>query len=251
MVKKNGFKYLVTVKDTPPTDYMNEGYALLAKRLPQFNHPVKFSFDSPLTVLVGGNGSGKSTIMKAIGGVSENYSHLVYNELDLDDSFYVLSCQRRSCRQSRGIDPKKNQFVYDGKPPIYADSYRYFDLTGRFDPGLLQYVFHTKSTGQAQLFIIKNLQNEDVIGRIPPSYLLDEVGTTMDPVNSKEITERLNSLANEKQIIIGTHNPNIVRNLRSDSILYSLDEVSDGKPVMHKLSDMNLQDVEKLMYGGR
>ena len=59
--------------------------------------------------------------------------------------------------------------------------------------------------------------------------------------------DRLADLKEKRQIIIATHNPYVVENIRPDAILYSLNEVKEGMPLKHTLSELREEDIKKLM----
>ncbi len=63
------------------------------------------------------------------------------------------------------------------------------------------------------------------------------------------IAEKVNEISEKMQLVIATREPEILEELRGDSIISFLDEVKDGKPVKHKKKDLDPEQIRDMLKG--
>jgi len=171
--------------------------------LPILNQTKRLEFDTPVTLFVGENGSGKSTILEAL----------------------ALSCGIHIWRRLEGTRYENNKYeklLYkclslewsNGKVPgAYFGSQTFNDFTNILDqwaasdPGQLKYFggksLVTQSHGQSIMSYFKSRY------QIKGIYLLDEPETALSPRSQLELLDIIanNSNSGHAQFIIATHSP--------------------------------------------
>lgn len=183
------------------------------------NETKQITFDSPITMFVGENGTGKSTLLKAItracgihiwqapDGVRcevNEYEDTLYNYLSLE--------------WTKGRVPGS----YFG-----SDIFRYFvqslDEWAAVDPAQLQYFggrsLVIQSHGQSLMSFFRNRY------KIKGLYLLDEPETALSPRSQLELLEILNEMsdAGHAQFIVATHSPILLA--CANARIYSFDHI--------------------------
>jgi predicted ATPase len=185
--------------------------------LPIFNQTKRLEFDTPVTLFVGDNGTGKSTLLEAI----------------------ALSCGVHIWRNSEGTRFQYNRYekqLYnylslewsDGKVPgayFGSDIFREFanilDSWAATDPGQLSYFggksLVTQSHGQSIMSYFRSRY------QIKGIYFLDEPETALSPKSQLELLDIIgnNCRAGHAQFIIATHSPILLACERAK--IYSFD----------------------------
>jgi predicted ATPase len=171
--------------------------------LPIFQQAGHIRFTSPVTLFVGENGTGKSTLIKAIclqGGIHiwrDTEKVRLENNLFEDELYRYLTLE-----WSAGKVPGS----YFG-----SDIFQYFtqvlDEWAATDPGQLKYFggksLVTQSHGQSLMSFFRARY------KIEGLYLLDEPETALSPKSQLELLELLvkMSSAGHAQFIVATHSP--------------------------------------------
>ncbi len=167
-----------------------------------FRKTDRIDFHRPVSFFIGENGTGKSTLLRAIASscsihIWEEHSGVRDPENRYEDRLHQsLSLQR------------------DGTAPggfFAAEHFRHFaealDQWGRADAGCLDYFGKTslilKSHGQSHMAYFANRFAR------PGLYLLDEPENALSPVRQLELLRLLRQLAarGDVQFIIATHSP--------------------------------------------
>jgi predicted ATPase len=187
--------------------------------LPIFHQPQSIHFTTPVTLFVGENGTGKSTLLEAL---AQSCGIHIWKD---------------ASRSRFEINPYEDQFYRylsvtwtSGRVPgsfFGSAIFHYFaqilDGWAAADPGQLEYFggksLLTQSHGQSLMTFFRNRY------RIKGLYILDEPETALSPRSQIELLEILaNAGDGEKsQFIISTHSPLLLACPRA--VIYSFDAV--------------------------
>jgi len=171
--------------------------------LPIFNQTKHLEFDTPVTLFVGDNGTGKSTLLEAIAlgcGI-----HIWRKPEGSRYQFNRYEKQLHKCLSlewSNGIVPG----AYFGSE-IFRDFANTLDSWAASDPGQLQYFggksLVTQSHGQSIMSYFRSRY------QIKGIYFLDEPEVALSPRSQLELLDIIgtNSLSGHAQFIIATHSP--------------------------------------------
>lgn len=177
--------------------------------IPAIKHSNDLMFDSPVTILVGENGTGKSTLLEAIAvqlkcnteGGSRNFR---FSTQDTLSSLY------RYMRLVRGARHPRDAYFY--RADTYynlATEMRRLDATPSFDPEIKTYYggkdLHELSHGQSVIRLLEY--------RFKPTgvYVMDEPEAALSPMRQLEAIAAIRRLSNEgAQFILATHSPIIM-----------------------------------------
>jgi predicted ATPase len=171
--------------------------------LPVFHQTRQLVFDTPVTLFVGENGTGKSTLLEAMARACGIHIWCTpagsrYKVNNFEDQLH----QYLSVEWTNGHVPGS----FFGSA-IFKDFANFLDSWAATDPGLLKYFggesLVTKSHGQSLMSFFRSRY------RIEGIYLLDEPETALSPRSQLELLEILgeNSKAGHAQFIIATHSP--------------------------------------------
>lgn len=183
------------------------------------NHTKQITFDNPITMFVGENGTGKSTILKAITracGIhiwqAPEGDRFEVNEFE-DTLYNYISLEWKNGRVPGS---------YFG-----ADIFKYFvqslDEWASGDPAQLKYFggrsLLIQSHGQSLISFFQNRY------KIKGLYLLDEPETALSPRSQLELLEILSEMseAGHAQFIVATHSPILLA--CSNTKIYSFDHI--------------------------
>jgi predicted ATPase len=185
--------------------------------LPIFQQPECIHFNTPVTLFVGENGTGKSTLIEAI-------------------------CQKANIPIWRDTDKARyeyNRFEHDlyhyvslewttGRVPgsfFGSDNFKYFtqvlDEWAATDPGQLQYFggksLVTQSHGQSLMSFFRARY------QIAGLFLLDEPETALSPKSQLELLELIIRMSSDghAQFIIASHSPILLA--IPEAVIYSFD----------------------------
>jgi len=205
-----------------------------------------------LVTLLGASGSGKSTLLNVIAGLDRADGEIVFNDT------HIKTYNNKIWDTIRA---DKIGFIFQHynlleKKTVYDNLKLVLNLIGINDPNIVDekityalevvglYKFRKKlaselSGGQKQRVAIARaiVKNPDVI-------IADEPTGNLDSVNSDEIARILRKIADEKLVILVTHNQNLA-NKFSDRIILLKDGVivgDDGGNIVDLSADANLDD---------
>ncbi|MHB8918577.1 MAG: AAA family ATPase [Desulfocucumaceae bacterium] len=184
-----------------------------------FNVTRDIIFETPVTFFAGENGTGKSTLLKAIAyrcgipiwkGADRPPYHTNRHSEDL--------CRYIEARWAGETVPG-SYFAAE----IFHNFAQILDEWARNDPGMLDYYggesLITKSHGQCHMAYFKSRY------RIKGLYLLDEPENALSPKRQIELLEVLGEMsrAGHAQFIIATHSPILLA--LPGSVIYSFDHI--------------------------
>ena len=184
-----------------------------------FNETHIVEFNTPVTFFIGENGTGKSSLLKAIankcnihiwkeykspGYISNRYCDELYRYIDIE--------------------------WFNGKVPgsyfsseIFSDFAHILDEWAKADPGMLRYFggesLITKSHGQCHMAYFNGRY------KIKGLYLLDEPENALSPKRQLELLKLLKEMskAGHAQFIIATHSPILLA--LTEATIYSFDHI--------------------------
>lgn len=186
-----------------------------------FNIPAvqaieSIKFDTPVTFLVGENGSGKSTIIESIAvaagfdaeGGTKNYSFATVN---------TVSKLHESIGLIRGARKEKTGFF------LRAESF--YNVASEAERVEMQYgasSFHTQSHGESFLALANHQFKPNGL------YILDEPEAALSPQRQLAFLTRMHDLASQgSQFIVATHSPILLA--YPNASIYELDQQGVSK----------------------
>jgi predicted ATPase len=186
---------------------------------PIFHHPQSLRFTTPVTLFVGENGTGKSTLLEALARscgihIWRDASRSRFENNPYEDQFHhYLSVAWAS-------DRVPGSFFGSA---IFHHFAQILDEWSAADPGQLKYFggksLLTQSHGQSLMSFFKSRYS------LKGLYLLDEPETALSPRSQLELLEILTNVGNggKAQFIIATHSPLLLA--CPGAVLYSFDAV--------------------------
>jgi predicted ATPase len=209
----NHIKSVALLREKFPTD---KHYPFI---LPIFNETKYLSFDAPITIFVGENGTGKSTLLEALARACGihiwRFSEGVRYQVNPHEK-QLHRCLR--VEWSNGHVPG----AFFGSE-IFKDFASILDEWAVSDPGQLKYFggksLVTQSHGESMMSYFRARY------KIKGVYLLDEPETALSPRSQLELLEIIgeNSRAGHAQFIIATHSPILLA--CAGARIYSFDHV--------------------------
>lgn len=197
-------------EEYPTEDYYPFNLALL-------RNTTDLTFESAVTIFVGENGTGKSTLLEALARAcnihiwrSEHYSRFKYNQYEklLDQYLKVNWCE----------GPVSGAFFGS---EIFKDFTQMLEDWASTDPGQLKYFggesLITKSHGQSMMAYFRSRY------ALKGLYFLDEPETALSPRSQMELMDIIseNSSLGHAQFIMSTHSPILLTCAGAD--IYSFD----------------------------
>jgi predicted ATPase len=185
--------------------------------LPVFLHEQSVSFSTPVTLFVGENGTGKSTLLEAIARLCE-----IHIWRDRDRRRYQYDPCEETFHRHCSIE-----WTTDSVPGAYFGSNifhhfaRLLDEWAANDPGQLDYFggksLVAQSHGQSLMSFFKSRCQRKGL------YLLDEPETALSPRSQLELLDLLITTGGtgQAQFIIATHSPILLA--CPGAVLYSFD----------------------------
>ncbi len=171
--------------------------------LPVFNQTKHLAFDTPVTLFVGENGTGKSTLLEALVRASDIHIWQKWEGVRYQVNQYEKQLHKYlTLAWSDGSVPG-SFFGSD----IFRDFTNILDEWAASDPGQLKYFggksLVTQSHGQSMMSYFHSRY------QIRGIYYLDEPETALSPRSQLELLEIIgeNSQAGHAQFIIATHSP--------------------------------------------
>jgi predicted ATPase len=179
-----------------------------------FQKSTGLSFDHPVTFFVGENGTGKSTLLKAICQKSHIYiweeERIHYGKNPYENDFYKYLTLHWA----------------DGSVPgsffgshIFNDFARFLDNWARATPAILDYFggssLLTQSHGESFLSFFSSIY------RVKGLHFLDEPETALSPASQIKLLKVFKKASPHAQFIIATHSPILLS--YPDATIYSFD----------------------------
>jgi predicted ATPase len=187
--------------------------------LPVFHRTAQITFDRPVTMFVGENGTGKSTLLEAIARkagihIWQDYGRTRYQLNPYENLFHRCI----SIGWTAGSVPGS----FFGSS-VFQDFARILDEWAASDPGQLQYFggqsLLTQSHGQSIMSFFKARY------KVKGLYLMDEPETALSPTTQIGLMKLLGRMgaAGHAQFIIATHSPILLACL--GATIYSFDHI--------------------------
>jgi len=206
-------KKISLLSDTFPT---HEHYPF---NLPAFHQTRALDFNTPVTFLIGQNGTGKSTLLEALARKSgihiwRNTETRRFVNNPYEDKFYLF------LDAEWAGEPVNGSFFAS---EIFKHFAQNLDEWASSDPGILKYFggasLMTQSHGQSLMSFFKSRY------KIKGLYLLDEPETALSPNSQIELLKLLRDMsrAGHAQFIVVTHSPILLA--CPDAVIYSFDHV--------------------------
>ena len=208
--------HLTSITLRPETYPTQEHYPF---SLPVFRQTKWLPFETPVTLFVGENGTGKSTLLEALAHKCGIHIWRDREGTRFERNPYERKLYRHiSVEWSNGVVPG-SFFGSD----IFRDFAVAVDEWAAADPGQLKYLggksLLTQSHGQSLMCFFAARY------RVRGLYLLDEPETALSPKTQLELLKLLGELseAGEAQFIIATHSPILLA--CPGAVIYSFDHV--------------------------
>jgi predicted ATPase len=175
-------------------------------------------FDSPVTFFAGENGTGKSTLLEAIGHKCGIYKWENIERVRFENNPYEKDLYR-------AVDIHWNDGWIPGSffaSEIFRNFAQLLDEWAASDPQMLEYFggksLMTQSHGQSFMSYFKSRY------KIKGIYILDEPETALSPKSQLDLLGILNQMgsAGHAQFIIATHSPILMS--CPGALIYSFDE---------------------------
>lgn len=197
--------------------------------LPIFQQTERVTFDTPITLFVGENGTGKSTLLEAIA-----HRCGIHIWRDTGRQRFVNNPYEDRLRDHISVEWTRGPVVgsFFGSS-VFKDFARILDEWAAADPGQLKYwggaSLMTQSHGQSTMSFFKARY------QIEGLYLLDEPETALSAKTQLEFLEILvkMSRAGHAQFIIATHSPILLA--CPDAVIYSFD-AAPIRPVTYEMT---------------
>jgi len=187
--------------------------------LPVFHQTTYLPFDTPVTMFVGENGTGKSTLLEALARACGIY---IWSESG--GARYQVNLYEKQLYRTLHIDWTNGNVpgAFFGSE-IFKDFANIVEEWAVSDPGQLKYFggksLVTQSHGQSMMSYFRARY------KIRGIYLLDEPETALSPRSQLELLDIIgeNSQAGHAQFIIATHSPILLA--CGGATIYSFDYV--------------------------
>ena len=190
--------------------------------LPVFQSPWTLDLGGRVTILVGENGTGKSTLLEAIAHLCRIHIWQTDNRVRYQLNPHEGDLYRHLTVQwSRGPVPGS---FFAGE--FFRDFAKLLDEWARADPGLLNYFggksLMDQSHGESLMSFFRSRY------KLEGLYLLDEPETALSPRTQLELTQLIaGDCSPNAQFLIATHSPMLMA--CPDAVLYGF----DGERIQH------------------
>ncbi len=209
----NHIKNLTILPEKFPTD---KQYPFT---LPIFNQTKTIAFNTPVTLFVGENGTGKSTLLEALARACDIHIWDMPERARVQVNFYEK--QLYKCLKIGWANGHVPGSFFGSE--IFKDFANILDEWAVADPGQLKYFggksLVTQSHGQSMMSYFRARY------KIKGIYLLDEPETALSPKSQLELLDIIgeSSGAGHAQFIIATHSPILLA--CPGATIYSFDHV--------------------------
>jgi len=200
-----------------PKKYPNTEYYPF--KLPLFQNTTSLTFTTPVTLFVGENGTGKSTMLRAICRkcgihIWEDMERIRFSNNPFEEDLYKFT----SVEWVNGSVPGS----FFGSE-IFHDFARFLDGWARATPAVLDYFggssLLTQSHGQSFISFFSSIY------KVKGLHFLDEPETALSPKSQIELLKVLKKMskAGHAQFVIATHSPILLA--CPDAVIYSFDSI--------------------------
>jgi len=200
-----------------PKKYPNKEYYPF--NLPTFHETKTIVFQAPVSIFVGENGTGKSTLLEAICRKCDIHIWRSLENTRFENNPYEEALYRFiTVEWMDGVVP--GSFFTSERSQEFA---RYLDEWAKKDPGMLNYFggksLMTQSHGQSLMSFFRARYQKKGL------YLLDEPETALSPRSQLELVNLIRDMgkAGHAQFIIATHSPILMA--CPDAKLYNFDDI--------------------------
>jgi len=200
-----------------PEKYPNKEYYPF--NLPTFHETKTIVFQAPVSIFVGENGTGKSTLLEAICRKCDIHIWRSLENTRFENNPYEEALYRFiTVEWMDGVVP--GSFFTSERSQEFA---RYLDEWAKKDPGMLNYFggksLMTQSHGQSLMSFFRARYQKKGL------YLLDEPETALSPRSQLELVNLIRDMgkAGHAQFIIATHSPILMAS--PDAKLYNFDDI--------------------------
>ena len=200
-----------------PEKYPNKEYYPF--NLPTFHETKTIVFQAPVSIFVGENGTGKSTLLEAICRKCDIHIWRSLENTRFENNPYEEALYRFiTVEWMDGVVP--GSFFTSERSQEFA---RYLDEWAKKDPGMLNYFggksLMTQSHGQSLMSFFRARYQKKGL------YLLDEPETALSPRSQLELVNLIRDMgkAGHAQFIIATHSPILMA--CPDAKLYNFDDI--------------------------
>ncbi|MFO7739331.1 MAG: AAA family ATPase [Desulfatiglandaceae bacterium] len=200
-----------------PEKYPNKEYYPF--NLPTFHETKTILFQAPVSIFVGENGTGKSTLLEAICRKCDIHIWRSLENTRFENNPYEEALYRFiTVEWMDGVVP--GSFFTSERSQEFA---RYLDEWAKKDPGMLNYFggksLMTQSHGQSLMSFFRARYQKKGL------YLLDEPETALSPRSQLELVNLIRDMgkAGHAQFIIATHSPILMA--CPDAKLYNFDDI--------------------------
>jgi len=200
-----------------PEKYPNKEYYPF--NLPTFHETKTIVFQAPVSIFVGENGTGKSTLLEAICRKCDIHIWRSLENTRFENNPYEEALYRFiTVEWMDGVVP--GSFFTSERSQEFA---RYLDEWAKKDPGMLNYFggksLMTQSHAQSLMSFFRARYQKKGL------YLLDEPETALSPRSQLELVNLIRDMgkAGHAQFIIATHSPILMA--CPDAKLYNFDDI--------------------------
>lgn len=209
----------------------------------------KLLFNAPVTILVGENGTGKSTLLEAI-AVAMGFN------AEGGGRNFTFSTNSTHSELWQYIDTIKTVSAKDGyflrAESLYnlASNIDEMDKLPSFDPPVIDgyggVSLHKQSHGESFLSLIQNRFGGNGL------YILDEPEAALSPTRLLTLISEIDRLVNNNsQLIIATHSPILMAYPKAEIIELSLDAITKKKyfeTEHYKITKQFLDDPDRILH---
>lgn len=166
--------------------------------LPFLRHEFELSFDRPITIVAGENGTGKSTLLEGIAvlaGYDEAGGGKGYRPVDHSDAIEVMGGQLSKALRASWLPKVTNGWFF--RAESFFSVARYLDSAG----SALDFLSHSHGEGFMRFFE-ERCQRQGI-------YIFDEPEAALSPARQMEFLKLMRRMEDSTicQVVMATHSP--------------------------------------------